>query len=370
MSTGKVYNHPYWEIDKLTGKHIRPRGEDVRAFILKHIDEGGLTSKVAKHFAMTRQAANRHLQNLTDDGSLLADGNTRNRSYKLAPSASVTFRYKIVPGLAEDVVWAQDIRPFIGVLAANVLDIWQWGFTEMFNNAIDHSGGANIYVNVSKNAVNTEISIRDDGIGIFKKIQQELGLLDERHAILELSKGRLTTDSKNHSGIGIFFTSRMVNSFNIRSGGSFFNHDLESENDLMLESTQSADGTFVFMRVDNHTSRTVKKTFAKFSVGKSYSFNKTVVPVRLAKYGSDQLVSRSQAKRVLARVDIFAEVWFDFRNVDTIGQAFADQIFRVFASEHPEIKLATVGANKEILGVVNAAIKSGRPGFKGEIPPV
>ena len=280
----------------------------------------------------------------------------------------MSFRYKIASGLEEDVVWAQDIRPFIGDLAANVLDIWQWGFTEMFNNAIDHSGGENIYVSISKNAANTEISIRDDGIGIFKKIQDALGLLDERHAILELWKGKLTTDSINHSGQGIFFTSRMVNTFNILSGGAFFNHDLEDENDWMLESQHSASGTTVFMKVDNHTARRVRKTFAQFSVGGSYSFNKTIVPVKLARYGSDQLVSRSQAKRVLARVDKFAEVWFDFRGVDVIGQAFADQIFRVFANEHPEIKLATVGANKEIMGVINAAIKSGRPGFKGELP--
>jgi hypothetical protein len=354
----------------VTGKHIRPRGEDIRAFILKRVGEVGLTSKVAKHFAITRQAANRHLQNLTDDGSLIADGNTRSRSYKLAPSASVSFRYKIVPGLAEDVVWTQDIRPFMGILAANVLDIWQWSFTEMFNNAIDHSGGENIYVEISKNAANTEMMVRDDGIGIFKKIQEALGLIDERHAILELWKGKLTTDAINHSGQGIFFTSRMVNTFNILSGGTLFNHELEDENDWMLESQNSASGTTVFLKVDNHTARTVKKTFAQFSVGGSYGFNKTIVPVKLAKYGGDQLVSRSQAKRVLARVDLFAQVWFDFRGVDTIGQAFADQIFRVFANEHPEIKLATVGANREILGVINAAIKSGRPGFKGDLPAV
>lgn len=85
----------------------------------------------------------------------------------------------------------------------------------MFNNAIDHSGGTAITVQINKTAISTEIIISDDGIGIFKKIQSEFDLLDERHAIFELSKGKLTTDPRNHSGEGIFFTSRMFDQFEI-----------------------------------------------------------------------------------------------------------------------------------------------------------
>ena len=56
-------------------------------------------------------------------------------------------------------------------------------------------------------------------------------------------------------------------------------------------------------------------------------FNKTVVPVRLAQYGNDQLISRSQAKRVLARIDLFSTVLLDFEGVPAIGRAFADEVF-------------------------------------------
>ena len=91
----------------------------------------------------------------------------------------------------------------------------------MFNNAIDHSGGTEI-VFVTKTAAQTTITIKDNGIGIFKKIQAAMNLLDERHAILELAKGKLTTDPKRHTGEGIFFTSRLVDSFDIVSGGGVF----------------------------------------------------------------------------------------------------------------------------------------------------
>ena len=344
---------------------IRPHSEAIRAFILKHVRNEGLAGMVAEKFGITRQAANQHLRKLVSEGAIYAEGRTRNRIYKLAATNSSRFKYPIVPGLAEDEVWRADIFPLLSSLPSNVITLWQWAFTEMFNNAIDHSAGTRIMVSVKKTALYTEISVEDDGVGIFKKIQKELGLADERQAIFELSKGKLTTDARNHSGQGIFFTSRMVNAFNILSGGVYFSHEIASEEDWMLERSGTSQGTAVLMKVDNHTARTTAKTLAKFSVDGSYGFNKTVVPVGLARYGSDQLVSRSQAKRVLARVDQFAHVLFDFSGIDEIGQAFADQIFRVFANEHPEMKLLPIHANKAIMGMIQAAIKEGRPGYKG-----
>jgi anti-sigma regulatory factor (Ser/Thr protein kinase) len=348
---------------------IRKRSEEIRAYILDHIGEETIANKVAEKFQITRQAANRHLKNLTGEGALVANGETRKRSYKIAVTSSTSFKYQIIPTLAEDVVWRQDIQPFLGALPANVLEIWNYAFTEMFNNAIDHSGGTEIRVTLSKSAVKTEILVMDNGIGIFKKIQDALGLPDEKQAIFELSKGKLTTDAKNHSGQGIFFTSRMVNGFDILSGGVFFSHELGSEVDWMNDIDSQHKGTAIFLEVENHTSRTVKKVYDQYSVGDTHGFNKTVVPVKLAKYGTDQLISRSQAKRVLVRVDQFSQVIFDFTGVEMIGQAFADQIFRVFAADHPEVALIPSHANPEIMGLIQATVKSGRPGFKGNLPP-
>ncbi len=349
-------------------RKIRARSENIRLFILEHLEEDGIASKVSQKFGISRQAANRHLKSLTGEGSLIADGKTRKRSYKMAATASVSFRYEIKSGLAEDIVWREDIQPFIGKLPENVLQIWNFAFTEMFNNAIDHSGGTWIFVSITKSAVDTGILIMDDGIGIFRKIQNALGLPDEKQAIFELSKGKLTTDSANHSGQGIFFTSRMVNGFDILSGGVYFSHELGKEVDWMLDTDNAKRGTTIFLKVENHTARTVKQVYEQYSVGDSYGFNKTIVPVKLAKYGTDQLISRSQAKRVLVRVDQFSQVIFDFTGVDMIGQAFADQIFRVFASEHPNVDLIPSHANSDIMGLIQATVKSGRPGFKGQLP--
>jgi hypothetical protein len=93
----------------------------------------------------------------------------------------------------------------------------------------------------------------------------------------------------------------------------------------------------------------------QYSSGEDYGFNKTVVPVSLAQYGNDKLISRSQAKRLLARVELFKIVIFDFKEVDSIGQAFADEIFRVFSLQHPKIELKSIHENSKVKQMIERA---------------
>lgn len=337
---------------------VRARSEDIRRYIIDNIQKypSDITKQAATHFGITRQAVNKHLQRLSTEKAITQTGKTRNRTYKLCALTEWRRSYQIAKNLAEDVVWRDDIAPVLGDMPDNVKDIWQYGFTEMFNNAIDHAGGTSIIVKVSKTAASTDMVILDDGVGIFRKIQQALGLLDERHAVLELAKGKLTTDPARHTGAGIFFSSRVFDAFQILSGGVFYSHNFGEESDWILEAHGT--GTLVRMRLHNHTARTLRKVFDQFTSGDDYGFNKTIVPVELAQYGDDKLISRSQAKRLLARVELFKMVVFDFAGVATIGQAFADEIFRVFAMQHPNIELVWIHANSEVKRMIERA-KSG-----------
>lgn len=336
---------------------VNSPGENVRRFIVGHVEKypSDIAKVTARHFTITRQAVNKHLQKLVAEGALTESGKTRSRIYRLAALSGWRQVYEMTRELEEDVVWANDVSPALGQLQDNVKDIWHHGFTEMFNNALDHSGGQSIAVEILKTAASAEMLVQDDGVGIFRKIQREFGLLDERHAILELSKGKLTTDPKHHSGEGIFFTSRMFDSFEILSGGAYFLHQHGRAGDWLLETNRENRGTAVFMRLHNHTSRTTKKIFDAYVSGDDFDFTKTVVPVSLARYGTDKLVSRSQAKRVLARIESFKTVAFDFKEVDSIGRAFADEIFRVFAASHPDIELHVINANSEVKRMVSHA---------------
>jgi anti-sigma regulatory factor (Ser/Thr protein kinase)/uncharacterized protein (DUF1330 family) len=335
---------------------VRARGEEVRRFIIANVEKHpkDISRTVSEKFGISRQAVNLHLKRLIDEGALKAQGSTSNRVYSLASLLTWRGTYLIADNPTEDRVWYNDIAPNVGSLPQNVSDIWHYAFTEMFNNAIEHSEGQSITVDLKKTAANTELMVRDDGVGIFRKIQAALGLEDARHSVLELAKGKFTTDPAHHSGEGIFFSSRMFDEFVILSGEVFFSHEFPEVEDWILERERGIGGTFVHMTLSDHTSRTTKKVFDKFtSGGDDYGFTKTVVPVNLARYGDDNLVSRSQARRLLARVDRFRTVVLDFKGVEAIGQAFADEAFRVFPSHHPDVKVIEINARSAVKRMIS-----------------
>ena len=340
---------------------VRKRGEDIRRFILENVKEhpADIATFTAERFSVSRQAVNKHLKKLINEEVLVTEGTTRDRRYRLNLFER-EFDYALDGNLAEDVIWRKDVSPLFEELPENVRHILQYGFTEMFNNAIEHSSGTAVKVYIEKTAMTSLIHLIDNGEGIFKKIQREFNLEDERHALLELAKGKLTTDPAHHTGEGIFFSSRMFDRYEIVSGNTIFAHSGNYGDWLFENPRMPIDigiGTSVLMEINNNASITAKEVFDSFASGdEDYGFTKTIVPVRLAQYEREKLISRSQAKRVLARVENFKTVVFDFRGVDMIGQAFADEIFRVFSQEHPDLAIFHVNANTEIERMIRRAI--------------
>ena len=86
----------------------------------------------------------------------------------------------------------------------------------------------------------------------------------------------------------------------------------------------------------------------------NYKFDRSQVKVNLYA-GGELYISRSQAKRLLHALDKFEEVVLDFENVQTIGQAFADEIFRVFQSRQPNIKLIPINCNENVEFMIKRA---------------
>ncbi len=324
-----------------------------RALELIAVDGQGVAVRLAEEFGLSRQATNRHLQALVQEGLIEAEGQTRSRQYRLVTLDEAQRHYPR-EGLSEDSVWREVFAPVLGALPENVRDIWHYGVTEMVNNAIDHSGSDQVEVGVRRNAVFADAWVADAGIGIFTKIQRALNLYDTREAILELAKGKLTTDPARHSGEGIFFASKMFDGFDIRSDRLHFMH-VQDALDVLHEGPEDAPGTLVLMRLSNDSSRVMKCVFDDFAAPEEYSFAKTVVPVRLAQYEGEKLVSRSQAKRLYQRFERFRHVVLDFAGVAEIGQAFADELFRVFATANPGVELTPTHMNGAVAQMVSRA---------------
>ncbi len=334
------------------------RSEEIEKALLSLVDNHpqDLVRVTADALGLSRTAVATRARALAEQGFLDKEGTTR-PTYRRGSNFYVEFRYPL-NGLQEDQVWSRDVSPLLRPLAENVLDICHHAITEMVNNAIDHSEGSDVRVMVAVKNGQVCLSVIDDGVGIFRKITKALALPDERLALLELSKGKLTTDPRRHSGEGVFFTSRMFDHFEIESGELVFDHDANEPDDILLDIDETADvgGTAVRMTIATDSPRTAREVFAEFSSGPDeYAFAKTVVPVRLAKVGDENLISRSQAKRLLQRVERFRCVMLDFEGVTTIGQAFADEIFRVFANEHPEVELVAIHAVADVQQMIRRA---------------
>jgi predicted transcriptional regulator len=328
----------------------REHRDEIKQFILLNLRQHpkDIVKFVQEKYSLSRTTINKYIHELADGKQLSLKGSATRREYFLEPTHTFTKTYSLGSQLAEDKVWRQDLLGLFDGLQKNVLDICYYGFTEIFNNAIDHSEGSEIAVQVMIWIDLIDISISDNGIGIFNKIQQKFNLDDPLHAILELSKGKLTTNPSSHTGEGIFFTSRMFDSFFILSGKLSFRH---TDLDILLEDEENMKGTGVSMKISPFSNKTTSSIFNQFT-DEDQNFDKTIVPVFLARYGDENLISRSQAKRLLARFEKFKMVVLDFNHIDTIGRAFADEIFRVYKNAHPEINLAFINASEAITKLI------------------
>ncbi len=332
--------------------------KEIDEYILNNIEShpSDISRITGVHFGISRQSIARHLRNLVDKGLISAMGNTKARKYKLKPIVHEVFELVVTSNLEEDVIWRERVLPLMTGVSENVLSICQYGFTEMLNNVVSHSKSKRALIGIERNAINIGIIVTDYGVGIFKKIQNAFNYADPRHALLELSKGKLTSDQKGHTGEGIFFTSRMFDDFEILAGNLFYSRT-NTGDDWLIEVGERPHkvGTTIFMEIHPNVKRTMKGVFDQYASGKDSGFSKTHVPIKLARYETEQLLSRSQARRVLARFERFKEVMLDFEGVDIIGQAFADEIFRVYQLEHPETKIFYVSATSEIVRMIKRA---------------
>jgi anti-sigma regulatory factor (Ser/Thr protein kinase) len=309
----------------------------------------------AAEFGISRQAVNRYLRTLKAEKVMEPKGAGRNTTYSLVVTEHLV-HLDIVPGIAEHRVWRDKVVPLLPKLSQNVREICEYGFTEMFNNVIEHSESQVADIAVFYDALKVELWVADEGVGIFEKIQARFGLDDPREAILELAKGKLTSDPVSHTGEGIFFTSRMFDKFEILSGKLAFLVK-PAVWDILLEMDEREKGTAVCMEIRRDSPRTKKAVFDRYSVDDGeFGFSRTVIPVRLLQYEGESLVSRSQAKRLIARFERFKEVILDFKGIVAVGQAFSDEVFRVFRDSHPQVNLLYVNASEEVKGMIRRVL--------------
>ncbi|MFM8292003.1 MAG: ATP-binding protein [Planctomycetia bacterium] len=111
------------------------------------------------------------------------------------------------------------MRPVLAALGLGGRELGTVGyaFTEMVNNAIDHSRGDSVLVTATASTSGVVVEISDDGIGVFRSVREAQRLPDDVEAVFVLEKGRFTTQPERHSGEGIFFASKAANRYLLES---------------------------------------------------------------------------------------------------------------------------------------------------------
>lgn len=327
--------------------------ESLKKAIINAIGTNGAVNakNLAEELNVTEQTVYRGIRVLLDSGDI---EKTQRGAYKLKQS-QYKFSYAKTASLDEDSVWMQDIAPNLPPLTVNAKKALAYIFTEMMNNAIEHSEANIVQVFMIANLYSTTIYILDDGIGIFEKISKALSLPEKKYAVLELAKGKFTTDPSSHTGEGIFFSSKIADFFAIHSQKIAFIGTQNLQQPVLIEREPIANGTLITFEVLNEHNDSITSVFEKYTnQPEDYGFSKTMIPVKLVAYGEQEclFMSRSQARRLLARLDKFENIELDFSEIDEIGQGFADEVFRVFANEHPNVVIKVVNACENVMKMI------------------
>lgn len=261
-------------------------------------------------------------------------------------------------GLKEDEIWSKVRKSttFLSDLSENAENVLYFAFTEMLNNAIDHSRSGVGYTKIWLENDQLKFIVKDNGVGVFKNVMVSRKLTSEVDAARELIKGKLTTQPGWHSGEGIFWTSKVADLFSLNSYGYKLTVNNRLNDYTIEETSTNLIGTEVYFEINKNTSKSLQSLFRNFSFDHSkLTLDTTVIPVKLFDEG-EIWISRSQAKKLLAGLEKYKKIIFDFAGIEVIGQAFADEIFRVFNIHHPHIELEPINMSSSVKLMVEHAI--------------
>lgn len=313
-----------------------------------------LVDHVVERTGANRRAAQAALRKLADAHWLSRSGSVRQPVWAPGLLRQVARSYTL-HGLQEDIPWQRDFAPNFA-LPRHVERMIRHGFTELLNNAIDHSGGSSVTVSLRQTPSHVQLLVSDDGCGVFDKICTAFDIADAQHAMLELSKGRLTSQPQAHTGRGLFFSSQLADVFDIHANNTAFQRRAWDGAGWQAGRPLPRQGSSIYMAIALDSTRTLDQVLQAWSTdGSGIEFDRTTVHLRLLAGPGQALDSRAQARRVAARLPSFKRAEISFEGVDDVGHGFTDELFRVFARARPEVELVPTHMTPRIAALVQSA---------------
>ena len=301
--------------------------------VLKLIEKKDRISafEIMEKTSLSHSYVHKILQNLSDEGLIYKSGGTKNAKYIIASpdkmeeekenKTSYVKTYSDLRGLEEHRV-LDEVRKKTSILknvSKNTAEIFEYSFTEMLNNAIEHSNAKKLVLKAEKTYGTLKFDIRDYGIGIFNNIKELKRLNSLEEAIGELTKGKLTTAESGHTGEGIFFTSKAADTLTLQNANKkvVFNNLAE---DIFVRTIREFKGTRVAFSLNLASKRKLNDIFSKYA-GRDFTFDTSKVLIKLFT-GGNKYISRSEARRVMNGLEKFRTIILDYKGIESVGQGF------------------------------------------------
>jgi hypothetical protein len=242
----------------------------------------------------------------------------------------VVQRYPLA-GLQEDLPWSRDFAPNFA-LPPDVCRMAQHAFTELLNNAIDHSGGTQVTVSMRQTPLHLQLLVSDDGCGLFERIARPSPSPTPRWPCWSSARAS-SPASPSATPAAACSSPRAWPTCSTCTPTPPPSSTAAGTAQLVQEPSRSArQGTSVYLAIALDTARTLDSVLRAHSLdGDGYAFDRTVVPLQLLAAPGWRSIRarRPSAWRAAAalspRRDSTSPASAD------IGHGFADELFRVAA---------------------------------------
>ncbi|MBX3181516.1 MAG: winged helix-turn-helix transcriptional regulator [Polyangiaceae bacterium] len=306
---------------------------------------------VSERLGYTRQAVHRHLRELVNAGELVVTGHARATRYSLPASVKRLHRLDLAD-VDEREVWARvapELVPPTATLAATA--IAEFAVEELVKNAASHSAAASATLQVDSTLEQIRFQLSDEGVGLFTRVRERLGLGSELDALIELSRAPLTTEPRTHLGQGLLLLASACDQLTIEAGGLLWQSDRERGDQLLGEAPRRP-GTRVTCAISADTELALDALLRQRLARQNPLA--AIGQVKLVEHGG-QFVSREEARRLMEGMERYRVVDLNFHGISGVGLGFAQELFQRWVPSHPGTRIQVRGAGPVILRVLRDA---------------
>ena len=328
--------------------------KQIKQFILDNLSshQKDIIKATIRKFGLSRQAILKHMNALIVEERVVAYGKTRDRYYELKPIINFSKSIDIKQTFEPKIILRSQVLPNLINLPKNINEICEFALVALFYNILHHANATRLNFKIYISQHDVHLVVSDNGIGIFSNIANAFNFELIRIAVVEIAKGDITSDPEHHSGDDLNAVIQMFDKVDISSSGISLSYD-NATNDWKAQESKQIIGTRIHLEIKTNSRRTCQDVFKQLFTKKK---NMAQVPVKLARSNGEQLNTREQAQNLLHNLKELKKIEFDFKNIEVVGPAFADELVRKTKMKNQNIDISWINSSDLVDVLMSRAV--------------